>query len=149
MLLQMALHLGSRDALLSVFVCFCNCMTMCAYRPEGWMGGWREMQRTTDAECCPEQLLTGAMCSPLRPISAWLHSQKKRKKKEAFFRSFNSKHIRMNDCLVYINIKLSGLFLTHWIILDIEWYLATSAVHFYYSSWILGKQKIASLEQIA
>lgn len=75
----MLLNMSSKDVLvlLGVFVCFCGCMTVCAYQPGGWMGGWREMQRMTDADCRPEQLVTGAVCSPFRPISAWIHSKKK------------------------------------------------------------------------
>lgn len=54
----------------------------------------REMEWDVDAERCPEQLLTGAMCSPPRPISAWLHSWKKIKitQKKASLHCFNPKH---------------------------------------------------------
>lgn len=45
MLSQMALHLDSSDALLSVFVLFCLHDCVCAYQPEGGTGGWGDIER--------------------------------------------------------------------------------------------------------
>lgn len=69
-----------------------------------------EMWGMIEADCCPEQLLTGAMCFPPRPISAWLHSKTKN--------LLISHYICMKGFL-YINVWRMCLFLNSQTIIDI------------------------------
>lgn len=111
----MALHLGSRDALLSVFV-FCRaCAAMAACQPEGCVGG---MERDVANDRC--RLLPWATTDRCNVFSSEA-SFCMISFKIFFFCSFNSKHICRNGHLLYINVLSNFLacFSTHWFVTSV------------------------------